>query len=63
MQILELTLIVRNLKWSVLIGRKHFTTRGASLLSLKCADFGALSDWLRAVSPPGGAMFQLCRRF
>ena len=28
MQILQLILIGRNLKWSVLIGREHFTTRG-----------------------------------
>ena len=41
-------LIGRNLKWSVLIGREHFTTRAPRenpLLSLKC---GALSDWSRA---------------
>ena len=55
MQILGLILIGRNLTWSVPIGREHFTTGAPHrnpLLSLKCADFGALSDWSRAVSPP-----------
>ena len=28
--------------------------RENTLLSFKCADFGPLSDWSRAVSPPGG---------
>ena len=37
--------------------------RDNPLLSFKCADFGALSEWFRAISPQGGATVQLCRRF
>ena len=50
-----------------LISRELFhhqgAPRGNPLLSLKWADFGVLSDWSRAVSPPEDATGQVCRRF
>ena len=38
---------------------RQWASHDNTLLSLKC---GALSDWSRAVPPPGGATGQLCRR-
>ena len=39
---------------------RQWAQRENTLLSLKYADFGTLSDWSRAVSPLVGATSQLC---